>query len=71
MTATGQSICIIKEITWPIPSKYSFGAEKIMLSMYGVISMSISIRSCIHKRLSKVWKWEILTIASAEEREIS
>ena len=44
MTATGQSICIIKEITWPIPSKYSFGAEKIMLSMYGVISMSISIK---------------------------
>ena len=44
MTATGQSICIIKEITWPIPSKYSFGAEKIMLSMYGVISMSISTR---------------------------
>jgi hypothetical protein len=30
-----------------------------------------NIRSCIHKRLSKVWKWEILTIASAEEREIS
>ena len=29
------------------------------------------LRSCIHKRLSKVWKWEILTIASAEEREIS
>ena len=29
------------------------------------------VRSCIHKRLSKVWKWEILTIASAEEREIS
>ena len=44
MTTTGQSICIIKEITWPIPSKYSFGAEKIMLSMYGVISMSISIK---------------------------
>ena len=44
MTATGQSICIIKEITWPIPSKYSFGAEKIMLSMYGVISMSISTK---------------------------
>ena len=49
MTATGQSICIIKEITWPIPSKYSFGAEKIMLSMYGVISMSIS---------TKLRKWE-------------
>ena len=30
-----------------------------------------ALRSCIHKRLSKVWKWEILTIASAEEREIS
>ena len=29
------------------------------------------VRSCIHKRLSTVWKWEILTIASAEEREIS
>ena len=29
------------------------------------------LRSCIHKRLSKVWKWEILTIASAEERKIS
>ena len=29
------------------------------------------VRSCIHKRLSEVWKWEILTIASAEEREIS
>ena len=49
MTATGQSICIIKEITWPIPSKYSFAAEKIMLSMYGVISMSIS---------TKLRKWE-------------
>ena len=33
----------------PIPSKYSFGAEKIMLSMYGVISMSIS---------TKLRKWE-------------
>lgn len=44
MMATGRSIYIIKEITWPIPSKYSFGAEKIMLSMYGVISMSISIK---------------------------
>ena len=29
------------------------------------------LRSCIHKHLSKVWKWEILTIASAEEREIA
>ena len=29
------------------------------------------LRSCIHNRLSKVWRWEILTIASAEEMEIS
>ena len=33
--------------------------------------LASKLRSCIHKRLSKVWKWEILTIASAEEREIS
>ena len=30
-----------------------------------------SLRSCIHKRLSMVWKWEITTIDSAEETEIS
>lgn len=30
-----------------------------------------NVRSCIHNRLSKVWRWEILTIASAEEMEIS
>ena len=30
-----------------------------------------ALRSCIHNRLSKVWRWEILTIASAEEVEIS
>ena len=30
-----------------------------------------NLRSCIHKRLSKVWKWEILTMASADETEIS
>lgn len=35
------------------------------------LRFGIVLRSCIHKRLSKVWKWEILTIASAEEREIS
>jgi len=29
------------------------------------------LRSCIHNRLSKVWRREILTIASAEEMEIS
>ena len=29
------------------------------------------IRTCIHNRLSKVRKWEILTIVSAEETEIS
>ena len=29
------------------------------------------VRTCIHKRLSRVWKWEILTIVSAEETEIS
>ena len=34
-------------------------------------NLSKGIRSCIHKRLSKVWKWEILSIASAEEIEIS
>ncbi len=31
----------------------------------------ILMRSCIHKRLSKVWICEILTIDSAEETEIS
>lgn len=29
------------------------------------------LRSCIHKRLSKMWKWEIMTIVSADETEIS
>ena len=29
------------------------------------------VRTCIHKRLSRVWKWEIRTIVSAEETEIS
>ena len=29
------------------------------------------VRTCIHKRLSRVWKWEITTIDSAEETEIS
>lgn len=29
------------------------------------------LRTCIHNRLSKVWKWEITTIDSAEETEIS
>ena len=29
------------------------------------------LRSCIHNRLSRVWKWEIMTIDSAEETEIS
>ena len=29
------------------------------------------LRTCIHKRLSRVWKWEITTIDSAEETEIS
>ena len=29
------------------------------------------LRTCIHNRLSKVRKWEILTIVSAEETEIS
>ena len=28
-------------------------------------------RTCIHKRLSKVWTWEITTIDTAEETEIS
>ena len=30
-----------------------------------------SLRTCIHKRLSKVWTWEITTIDTAEETEIS
>ena len=29
------------------------------------------LRTCIHKRLSKEWKWEMVTIDSAEEIEIS
>lgn len=33
--------------------------------------LSSKFRSCIHNRLSKVWRREILTIASAEEMEIS
>ena len=39
--------------------------------LYSNLLLKMYLRSCIHKRLSKVWKWEILTIASAEEREIS
>lgn len=31
----------------------------------------IGVRTCIHKRLSRVWEWEIATIDSAEETEIS
>ncbi len=65
MTATGQSICIIKEITWPIPSKYSFGAEKIMLSMYGVISMSISIKL---RKLEKRYIKNILLESSVQNK---
>ena len=30
-----------------------------------------TLRTCINKRLSRVWKWEITTIDSAEETEIS
>ena len=30
-----------------------------------------TLRICIHKRLSRVWKWEIMTIDSAEDTEIS
>ena len=30
-----------------------------------------SLRTCIHKRLSKVWEWEIMTIVSAEDTVIS
>ena len=33
--------------------------------------MYMVLRTCIHNRLSKVRKWEILTIVSAEETEIS
>ena len=29
------------------------------------------VRKRIHKRLSRVWKWEMMTIDSAEETEIS
>ena len=29
------------------------------------------LRTCIHKRLSKVWRWEIFTTACAEAMEIS
>ena len=65
MTATGQSICIIKEITWPIPSKYSFGAEKIMLSMYGVISMSISTKL---RKLEKRYIKNILLESSVQNK---
>ena len=34
-------------------------------------SFMLGVRICIHKRLSKVWEWEIMTIVSAEETEIS
>ena len=37
----------------------------------GDISDTAFLRTCIHKRLSRVWKWEIMTIVSAEETEIS
>ena len=49
-------------------------AEKVNLTEQHISHIETGrtkLRSCIHKRLSKVWKWEILTIASAEEREIS
>ncbi len=29
----------------------------------------LGVRTCIHKRLNRVWKWEILIIDSAEETE--
>ena len=38
---------------------------------YARVSTENQLRTCIHIRLSKVWKWEILAIASAEETEIS
>ena len=36
-----------------------------------LLMQSAKVRTCIHNRLSKVWKWEIMTIVSAEETEIS
>ena len=44
-----------------------FGARCVPLG----ICLASSIRACIHNRLSKVRKWEILTIVSAEDMEIS
>ena len=34
-------------------------------------SGDVTLRTCIHKRLSKVWEWEIMTIVSAEDTVIS
>ena len=42
-------------------------AAQSLLKLYEVEKL----RTCIHKRLSRVWKWEIMTIVSAEETEIS
>lgn len=34
-------------------------------------SAAAQLRTCIHKRLSRVWRWEIFTTAWAEAMEIS
>ena len=33
--------------------------------------LAIDLRTCIHKRLRRVWAWEIIMTASAEEVSIS
>ena len=35
------------------------------------LNLTRAVRTCIHKRLSKVWEWEIMTIVSAEDTVIS
>ena len=45
--------------------------QTVSMSLNELETYLHELRSCIHKRLSKVWKWEILTMASADETEIS
>ena len=52
------------------PNQYIVsGVAMLLQQLYGDLEQAL--RTCIHKRLSRVWKWEITTIDSAEETEIS
>ena len=61
---------LLKPPGQPLHSMLKLAVNKILGVKIGICVHSY-FRTCIHKRLSRVWKWEIMTIVSAEETEIS